>query len=887
MRRLSYTMIIRLIVSEAEDAMVGSRAFHQDGYRSVSHAKASLAPAVRTVLVCLALMIATCVAAGSERAWAATLHGIGSTGLEASQPGGWTYKKDTATLIVSDSGVTITGESSNSAGQDPLYRIETTSSATSLVLRDCRAKAYIAVSGADDFTLSLSGNNRLSPESDASGREAVVFFEGSSGAASSLNVSGSAGSALFVTAPDGISAIGCSGDVAVQNTSLVLSSPHEAALYSAGGEVAVRGCTVAVEAADSMVDAKTGIGLSQVKPLFAHDENGGGVSDAAPMESQGRYCLGAAGSVASTGALVPSGTTGDDQKFLYYLVNDTLAALHPDYSAGSYITGRDHAFLNDLPQAVVVPPSIEELPVVSVQIRNDLRMQSVDLDDTKASAKEAVVRNNPFLQGGLVFDGFDSMEFLDVSENPKLETLTVRNLAALEILNCFKSGLRSLTVKGLDALDQLSCMDNELTVLDASGAPLMSLLDCEGNKLEELDVSGNFRIELVNARRNHLKSVKLAGSQPQEHLGTIDFTDNKLTSLDISKCPNLVDVFLTDNELTALDFSGTARRMSELYVNGNRLTELDLSPLVNLEALYCENNASASGERLAELDLSRFKDTLFELSCGNNAISDLDVAGFSELSVLKCPGNGIEALILDGCTDLVEADCSNNEIAVLSLAGCSQLRNLNCSGNKLAELSIDECESLRILRCDDNYLYDTARLEAWGEERLHFLDLGTQHELPLVTIVDENGSGIAVTARFGFEQEPRLLAIPLESGSPEYRELHHGGTVLAAAKLELTGRRYGPAELSVPAEGYDGASVALYSYGQEEAVRKDSSTAANGHAVFALPQSAVFLAETSAGSPNALVAVGDPAAPSAFAAAAIALLALAAGCTALLRRRQR
>lgn len=875
--------------------MASSRTFRQKGSRPLSLLCVPLAPMVRTALVGLVLLaIASCFAMGSERAWAddgSVWHDVASTGLQADQPNGWKYDLSTGTLIVTQSGVTLHGDSLNDAAHDPLYTIQVDSSVTSLTLNGCTVKACVFAEG-NDFTLSLLGDNAVSPmAAHVGGRDAAIFFEWKTDDSSARGISGSAGSTLSVTAPDGLVGIGGERDIFVRDANLALSSPGAAALYSKNGAVTLGASTIVIEASASMVDAAAGIDIDQAKLLHAYDANGTNMDDAAPIEHQGRYRLegGGAGSVASTGSLVPAGITSDGQKFAYYLVGGPLVSRFPDwfsdYKIGAYLTGRDRPVANNLPQDVVVPPDIKGLPVVSVQIRDDLRMTSVSLDAAKATIEEAVVRGNPSLQGGLGFDGCSSLTLLDVSENPKLGTLAVRNAANLKTLDCFQSGLTSLVIENLPMLDQLSCMDNKLTALDVSQAPNMTALDCEGNQLKELDVSGNPKIELVNARRNSLERVELAGSLPQTNLGTIDFSDNELAGLDISQCPNLVDVYLTDNQLTALDFATSRPRvMGDLYVNGNRLTQLDLSPLERLESLYCENNASASGERLAALDLSSFKDTLFELSCGNNAISTLDLAGFSELSVLKCAGNKLTTLDLSGCVDLVEANCSNNGIATLSLTGCTSLRNLDCSTNKLDVLSIAGCDSLRLVRCSDNYLYDTTALETWGAERLHVLDLGTQHELPLVTIADEGGSGTTLTARFSFDSTPRLL--PLDPDSSVYQGLRHGGTVLAAVELEFAGRQHGPVELSVPAKGYDGVSMELYSYNREGAVQHNSSTAADGHAVFTLSETTVFLAEVAA-QPSGLPVVGDRTALLAIATTTLSAIALAAVCNAARRLRKR
>lgn len=126
---------------------------------------------------------------------------------------------------------------------------------------------------------------------------------------------------------------------------------------------------------------------------------------------------------------------------------------------------------------------------------------------------------------------------LDLSKNTNLETLEL-----------FATRLKSLDLSQNKKLISITILEeqltSQLTSLTLGEKPALRVLSCKGSRIEQIDLSGT--------------TEKLAG---------LYLNDNRLTSLDLSSCPNVGPV--------------EGYSWEEFDVDGNRLTCLDLSELTN------------------------------------------------------------------------------------------------------------------------------------------------------------------------------------------------------------------------------------------------------------------------------------------------------------------
>lgn len=125
--------------------------------------------------------------------------------------------------------------------------------------------------------------------------------------------------------------------------------------------------------------------------------------------------------------------------------------------------------------------------------------------------------------------------------------------------------------------------------------PNLQRLYAAGLGIKELNVSQNKALTQLTVGSNELQTITL-GSLP--NLTRLDCSANtKLTSLNLSGCPNLQQLQCYSCNLSSLNVSVTPM-LNLLYVQQNNLTSLDVTRNTGLVTLYCSNN------HIRELDLS-------------------------------------------------------------------------------------------------------------------------------------------------------------------------------------------------------------------------------------------------------------------------------------------
>lgn len=188
----------------------------------------------------------------------------------------------------------------------------------------------------------------------------------------------------------------------------------------------------------------------------------------------------------------------------------------------------------------------------------------------------------------------------------------------------------------------------------------------------------------------------------------------------IRSLPNLIGVDLDGNALLSLDVS-TLSKLCLLSCNANLMSDLVLAGCTNLQVLHCDHNW------LTDLDLSLFA-SLRELSCNFNIFSHLDLTGCSALQSLDCSVNNfLDHLDLSGCPALLSLNCSANILTNLDLSACTNLQfvdcddnvslgqltlghsactNVSCARGQLTRLDLQNCPAMMALNCDGNAIAD-------------------------------------------------------------------------------------------------------------------------------------------------------------------------------------
>lgn len=226
-------------------------------------------------------------------------------------------------------------------------------------------------------------------------------------------------------------------------------------------------------------------------------------------------------------------------------------------------------------------------------------------------------------------------------------------LQAGHILN-----LSTLALTGFDKAVTTGMMadDSSLGTRNADGTTTLTTLGFEG-------VSASTTLTI-----NSAGMTTLAGIGHFTQLKTLECTNNKLTSLNLSGLSNLVSLSCGNNQLTSLNLSGLTS-LTKLVCHVNKLTSLNLDGTTGLESLDCSYN------KLTSLDVSQLT-SLKTLNCYNNQLTSLDVSKLTNLTRLECYGNQLSALDITPLTGLTKLICgyqkSGNLKLVLTLTSAQE-----------------------------------------------------------------------------------------------------------------------------------------------------------------------------------------------------------------------
>ena len=177
-------------------------------------------------------------------------------------------------------------------------------------------------------------------------------------------------------------------------------------------------------------------------------------------------------------------------------------------------------------------------------------------------------------------------------------------------------------------------------------------------------------VQTVNNARN---IIKLNVKQTYEAINVLDHIPDPVfkkylidevfkgeTFVSLADAAKITIVFVENkyvkpNFITSLEGIEFFTALTDLYCTNNKLTTLDISKNVKLINLVCAFN------QLETLDLSQNKE-LKSLWCSNNQLTYLDLSQNKELKLLWCDNNNLTSLDISNNTNLNSLDCSDNPL---------------------------------------------------------------------------------------------------------------------------------------------------------------------------------------------------------------------------------
>lgn len=262
------------------------------------------------------------------------------------------------------------------------------------------------------------------------------------------------------------------------------------------------------------------------------------------------------------------------------------------------------------------------------------------------------------------------------------------------IRNFDKDNDREISLDEAKAIKKINVNAMEIKSLKGieNFSSLMSLY-CSDNHISTLNLSGCPDLGWLECNSNEISKLDLSSCPKMKGLYC---NTNKLKELDVSRCPNIVVLDCGNNEINSFNIKG-CKLLETINCCSNHINSLDLSECGNLYYLYCNNN------NLTTLDVSKCP-YVSDLKCENNTISNLNISGCNYIYDFNCSDNKITKLDLAHCTSLSTVRCYNNSIETLVFGNCSYLSSIYANDNLLKNIDITNCEKLQILEVQNNQL---------------------------------------------------------------------------------------------------------------------------------------------------------------------------------------
>ena len=335
-------------------------------------------------------------------------------------------------------------------------------------------------------------------------------------------------------------------------------------------------------------------------------------------------------------------------------------------------------------------PEIVELqcgknPLTIIELPADNKLEKLYCDDTLI--KQLDLSNMKCLKE-LDLDN-NNLTSLDLSHSTELVYLSVydNDLESIDLSACknlqevylSKNALTELDLSGNSRLSVASFTDNAVKRFDASTLTMLQYLYVTNNGMQELVLDNKHLVELV-AGGNEFESIDLSSC---ESLGVAEFSKCKLSTIDVSNNSRLDWLFVGDNRIESITLAENQHELNLLHAENNKLTSVDFGRIPQVAELIVSGNMLSG-----EIDLSACS-LLTYLDLSYNSISSIKFASSvpglqslylrnNELKTLSVPSAGLGIL-----------DATRNRLAALNISECDLVMALLLDFNDLNSLNLE------------------------------------------------------------------------------------------------------------------------------------------------------------------------------------------------------
>lgn len=205
-------------------------------------------------------------------------------------------------------------------------------------------------------------------------------------------------------------------------------------------------------------------------------------------------------------------------------------------------------------------------------------------------------------------------------------------------------------------------------------------------------------IENITVLNVSNKSISdLTGIQDFTALTDLNVETNTLTSLDVSNNSNLQNLNFDNNNVATLNL-GSNSNLSSIEGRYNQLTTIDLSQIPNLTFINVRDNLFTT----VDVSNNTLLSTLNLRGCSN--LTTLDVSNNSELVFLYLQDTALTGLDVTSNTKLEVLIIERVNFSSIDVSNLLLLRQLRIGDNSFTELDVSNNPLLERLECENNNL---------------------------------------------------------------------------------------------------------------------------------------------------------------------------------------
>ena len=195
---------------------------------------------------------------------------------------------------------------------------------------------------------------------------------------------------------------------------------------------------------------------------------------------------------------------------------------------------------------------------------------------------------------------------------------------------------------------------SKLNSLNVSGITTLKIISVDNNELTTLNVSSSTAAVSLSARNNQLTSLTL-----NTKITELYVSENKLTSLSVPASVQSLNV--ANNELTTITFAASATALTNVDLSNNKLTTLNISKIKGLKELNVSNNRGLTAITTHTTNYT----SLTKIDASNCSLTALTVNSYINLVSLNLDHNNLATLNVAKNTKLTDLVISNNNFTKL------------------------------------------------------------------------------------------------------------------------------------------------------------------------------------------------------------------------------